>query len=622
MSTQIAVRGHTTVILLLNMRRFVPPEYRRAFESLRGSKALFNTLVTQWPERIQEHPYFQPLDSSSDGEMSVEEIGFATGVFRMRMLEEYSTPAYALDKSRIEFSQPLRSNLQFKRLFQPVWEKWDIQIRPTMTGFFVLTLRRSYHSEPRPLLLLAKDVLRLQAPFDVPSAIRWLAHIREKYKDNPDALHEKEASILYLLKWLDVDLDDDANQRMLYYPVQWKLAMEAVNWFLSKTELVIHDPAQSKSTVIPLRPGQTGRTLPLHDSYIVYHFDEILAPPSVMGKKERATGRIVIGPREIRESRMIRNALASLIEGTVLHMAKEDSRDIARAQHGEEHLESFPTPRWTLADALIQDPARNLGTWSDEVCIMGARTALIIPSRRWREYSLSVSTMPGSIRNIPYLRYWESIERMIAFVLEITVLGRLVESESYKLLTEIANTIETIRGRMFRGNIDIDVTLQDQMIQAAHLRRVASLVQNLSHVSLWSRAEYAMIKAERLLQILDLPQILEHITRNIESINAVADHVDELYLADLSERGNEKATILSIAIAALSLILTWIALPSFWSDWWSVAGNYHVPALIFWGILAVGTFLSLIVIGLSVGFLSLMARNWRNVWQILNRFLR
>lgn len=619
MTTQIAVRGHTTVILLLNMRRFVPPEYRRAFESLRGSKALFNTLVTQWPERIQEHPYFQPLDNSSDGEMSVEEIGFATGIFRMRMLEEYATPAYALDKSCIEFPQPLRSNLQFKNLFQPVWEKWEVQIRPTMTGFFVLTLRRSYHREPRSLLLLAKDVLRLQAPFDVPSAIRWLRHIREKYKDNPDALREKEASILYLLEWLDVDLDDDANQRMLYYPVQWKLAMEVVNWFLEAMELVIHHPAWP--TAIPLRPAKTGRTLPLHDSYIIYNFDEIIAPSSVMGKEKRGSGRITIGPREIRESKMVRNALTSLIEGTVLYMAQKNG-EINHSDHGEEQRESFPTPRWSLADALVKDPARNLGTWSDEVCIMGARTTLIIPSRRWRKHSLSVSTMPGSIRNVPYLRYWESIERMIAFVLEITVLGRLVESESYKLLTEIANTIERIRGGMFSGNIDIDTALQGQMIQAAHLRRVASFVQNLSHVSLWSRAEYAMIKAEHLLQVLDLPQILEHITRNIESINAIADHVDELYLADLSEKSNEKATILSIAIAALSFILTLIALPSFWSDWWSVAGNYDVTAPIFWGVLAIGTFLSLMVIGFSVSFLLLMARNWRSVWQILNRFLR
>ena len=620
MSTQIAVRGHTTVILLLNMRRFVPTKYRRAFETLRGSKVLFDTLTTQWPERVRKHPYFRTLDNSNDSEMSVEEVGFATGVFRMRMLEEYATPAYILDKSRIEFPQPLRSNLQFKSLFEPVWGKWDVQIRPTMTGFFVVTLKRSYHREPRPLLLLAKDVLRLQAPFDVPSATRWLKHIREKHKDDPDVLREKEASILYLLEWLDVDLNDDANQRMLYYPVQWKLAMEAVNWFLGSTKLVIRHPSQS--TIIPLQPAQTGRSLPLHDSYIVYHFDEILAPPSAIGKKYRGTGRIVIGPREIRESRMIRNALTSLIEGTVLHMAKEDGGGINRSQHAEEYLESFPTPRWSLADALMQDPERNLGTWSDEVCIVGARTTLIIPSRRWREHTLSVSTMPGSIRNVPYLRYWESIERMISFVLEIVVLGRLVESESYRLLTEIANTIEKIRGGMFSGNIEIDAALQDQMIRAAHLRRVASFVQNLSHVSVWSRAEYAMAKAERLLQTLDLPQILEHITRNIESINAVADHVDELYLADLSEKGNEKATILSIAIAALSFILTWIALPSFWADWWSVAGNYHVPAAIFWGILAVGTFLSLIVIGSSVGFLWLTARNWRSIREILHRFLR
>ncbi len=39
-SYPIEASGHTSVILLLNMRRFVPEEARGAFESLRGTDML------------------------------------------------------------------------------------------------------------------------------------------------------------------------------------------------------------------------------------------------------------------------------------------------------------------------------------------------------------------------------------------------------------------------------------------------------------------------------------------------------------------------------------------------------------------------------------------------------
>src|SRR5690606_28805298 len=116
-----------------------------------------------------------------------------------------------------------------------------------------------------------------------------------------------------------------------------------------------------------------------------------------------------------------------------------------------------------------------------------------------------------------------------------------------------------------------------------HLRRMAALAQSISHPPFWSRAEYAVHKAERLFSLLDVPRILEHVERNIESINSVADHVDELYIADLSEKSNDKATVLSLGLAAVSFIVTLLALPSFWfdlaelnRDWWKHDVLYNV----------------------------------------------
>jgi hypothetical protein len=75
-----------------------------------------------------------------------------------------------------------------------------------------------------------------------------------------------------------------------------------------------------------------------------------------------------------------------------------------------------------------------------------------------------------------------------------------------------------------------------------------------------------MTKADYLLKQLGVPTILEHVERNIDSIVEFVNHIDELYLADLSEKSNENDARLSTIIAAVSLTLTILILPSFWAD--------------------------------------------------------
>jgi hypothetical protein len=597
------------------MRHFVPQEYSSEFESLRGTETLRRIIMEEWTEKLEKHPKFRRSEKVEERYMSIEEEGLATGVFRMPMLERYSFPAYFLDKTLVTFPEPLESNLQFRKLFLPVWRKWNVQIRPTASGFFVFQLKRRYEGGARSLLDLSRDVLRLQAPFDVPSAIRWRKKVFDEHPNEPEILAKTERSICSLLNWLGVgdSCEADAEPRILYYPVQWKLAIEAANLLVDDVNLELK--TSFDSTIVLRKAGHNISFAP-YDSYIIHYFDEMVALPSRARKKP-----LLVGPREIRESKRIRNALTSLLEGTVLYRTEQEGADPAGGVEKNTYWE-FPTPRWSRSDSLFMEPSRNLGTWSDEICIIGPRTALIIPSKRWREHSLSVSTMPGSIKEVTYLRYWESIERMIEFVVEISVLARLIEGESYKLLSEMADTVEKIRGGMFRGNIEIDNRLQEQVIRAAHLRRIASLVQNLSHAAAWSRAEYAVEKARHLFEELDVPNILEHVQRNIDSINAVADHIDELYFTDLSEKNNENTTLLSVALAALSFVLTLIALPSFGADWWTVAeDDLKLPHSVLWSGLIVGVILSFLVVAASLLFLAKVRRNWRTIWQILNRFL-
>ncbi|WP_420642501.1 hypothetical protein [Candidatus Leptofilum sp.] len=587
MPHRIAAKGYTSVVLVLNMKRFVDGEIaQKRFETVRGSLDFTEALQHHWPDSLPHPARFTP---ANDTDMTVEDVGFATGVFRSLFLDRHTSPTYLLDKEKVAFSPGLESNFQFKTLFKRAWDRWQISIRPTMTGFFIIRLVYRYQQSPRSVIDLAKDAIKLQEPLDVPSAVRWLRYNRERYENQPDKLAEKERSVKELLAWLGADVDSPQDSETLYYPVQWKLAVEAINFFVEDGRFTI----PHKDGDIELRPYPPHHSLPLHDSYIIYHFDELLAEPGVIDRAKQGTAKagvkVPVSLNKIRQSNKLRNAIVSLMEGTVL-------RDPDKP---DEELDSngyFPSLRWNLADAMFNDKDENLASWSDELCLFNGRTALIIPSKKWRNYEMAVSTVPSATLKVQYVRYWEAIERMVEFVLEVRVLVQLIESDSYRLLAQIANTIEEMRADMFDGDIVIEGELKEQMARAAHLRRMAALAQSVSHPPFWGRAEYAVHKAERLFGLLDVPRILKHVNRNIESINSVADHVDELYIADLSEKSNDKATVLSLGLAAVSFIVTLLALPSFWYDlaglndeWWQQETLYNI-------VFFTGTFLGISVV--------------------------
>jgi hypothetical protein len=88
----------------------------------------------------------------------------------------------------------------------------------------------------------------------------------------------------------------------------------------------------------------------------------------------------------------------------------------------------------------------------------------------------------------------------------------------------------------------------------------------LSTPSIWSRAEFAVEKAERMLQEHDIPLLFELAERNVSSVNELLTRLDELYIADLSEKRNDLTSRTSSVLVALSLLITVYAIPSFWSD--------------------------------------------------------
>jgi hypothetical protein len=563
MKTNVSARGFTNVVLVLNMKRFVRETDQARFERIRGRGGFAQTLRELWPHKLAAQDKFITLEEDKrrfgrPDNMSTEQVGFAIGVFRSLMLEKYTFPAYALDKEKIIFSDELMTNFQFKNLFWKQWSKWNIYVRPTNTGFFVIRLTNRYPNEARSFTKLAHDIIRLQESLDVHSAQNWLHDAREKYKSDPVMLAEKEGSVQAFLKWLGVD--ENYRGDVFYYPVQWRIAMEVCSRFVEAIGSLINVDGEEP---IHLEVPKPSISIPLHDSYVVHHFIDLLASENCVKrarpKQANQNSQIAIELNDVRESPRIRQALVNLCEGAILktELIADPFETV------DEETSSFPKHSWGIVDEILKG---NQATWIDELCLMNSKTAIIWPSKKWHEHELLVSSVPGSTLQVIYRRYWDAIERMIEFVVEIRVMSQLIESASYDILVDIAERIYQTQSKLFGGDIIMDEHLPELVARAASLRHQAALCQSLSHPQLWIRTDFAMTKADYLLRQLGVPTILEHVERNIDSIVDFVNHIDELYLADLSEKSNENDARLSTILAAVSLTLTILILPSFWAD--------------------------------------------------------
>lgn len=563
MGARVSARGYTNVLLVLNMKRFVQEQDQARFEKIRGKEEFAKTLREIWPQKLVDQDKFITIEEDKrrrgrPASMSAEQVGFATGVFRTLMLERFTFPAYALDKEKVSFEDELVNNFQFKTLFLRSWDKWSIYIRPTFTGFFVIRLTNRHREHPVSFLRLSQDVLRLQESLDVQSALNWLAKAREEHANDPETLAIKERSVKAFLAWLGVDETYAGN--VLYYPLKWRLAMEVCSLFVQAIGSEIS--VRGEANPIKLEVPQPSLSIPLHESYVAHHFTELLADNSIVKRSkpdnDNKNCQISVTVNDIRESPQIRQALVSLMEGSILKPYQEDNPfDTSQSDH------LFPMHRWSIVDRLLE---QNQASWNDELCLLGSRAAIIMLSQKWRDYEMSVSSVPSSTLRVQYFRYWGAIERMIEFLIEIRVMALFLEGASYDLLRDLAEKIHQTRSELFSGDIKIDADLPNLVASAASLRHQAALCQSLSHPLLWSRGEFVIEKANYLLNQLAVPQILEHIERNINSTAEFVNHIDELYLADLSEKSNESANWLSMILAAASLTLTILILPSFWAD--------------------------------------------------------
>ncbi|MBC7871476.1 MAG: hypothetical protein H7Y09_11610 [Chitinophagaceae bacterium] len=567
----VTALGYTSVILVINMRQFIAPESQGLFDSVRGSEVFSRVLREDWPQRLRNSKLFIPsspeLTISGDDVMSVDETGFMTGIFRQNILNYYSAPDYRLNKAAFDFPAPLMENLQFSNVYEPIWDSWEIYLRPTMTGMFMLRVVRPY-TKAVPLRNIAQDVIKLQMSFDIHSALDELRRLDENFSTNPREFGKKRASVQALFDWMRIDPQHPPTLR--YTPVQWQLAMDVGRNFVREIGEMI-DLKHKNTKPIQLREPEKG-SQPIFDSYMIYHLDKLLTVlPKLAtepGSKDTPltnTSRDVT-PKDLEYYDEIRQNLVNLLEGAMLRKITPPQRN-GKNSKTDKSRRYFPTHTKDFIDDIF---ASDMSTWQDELCVMQSRSALIVPARRSMNAELFISNLPTKTdTNVTYAAYWQALERMIEFVVEIRVLAQLLEHDSTDLLQKFVTTLRLMREDMLNDQVHIDRhrgELTDLVNASANLSRLVSVAQSMSNPQVWSRAEYGADKAEYLVQAMKIDVVLGHTERNVGSLTSLVNHVDELYLAGLSEDNNRETFWMSLALAALSFSIILFSLPSFWAD--------------------------------------------------------
>ncbi|RMD59108.1 hypothetical protein D6833_11980 [Candidatus Parcubacteria bacterium] len=612
MNAVVSAKGYTSVIMVMNLNRFVLPADRDVFQALRGTDEFRQTIWKQWNVALAASPWFQPVTGCVDGDegdtLTPEQIGFATGVFRQYLLETALSPAYRFNKVAYEneISAALRENYQFRHIFLPVWKQWDILVRPSVFGMLVFKLIRKY-DRSTPLEQIASDVARMQSPFDISSALHWLKELEEQLGDDSLALDEKRESVQRLLSWLSGD-EKGGDTPLTYSPAQWQLAME-VSRALVKT---VGFSIQIGNYKVRLFQPPPDLSHPLHDSYVIHRLDEIFASPYVLpsyredadhetleGWRQTPRFTVPVSIDDLFDSITVRLRLVNLLEGSLLRDTEGTASDSAGGRS-----RFFPHIR---ADMLGTLKEQNLATWHDELCVMNSRVALLVPSAEARNCDLFISTLPAETSKVKYSQYWQAIERMIELVAEIRVLGQLIQHSSTRLLQYSVEVLQRQRQGIFLKSSPALLREFDQVVtKTANLSRLLAIARTLNNPSTWIRTEYAFSKAEYLLQQCRVPECLQHAADNVANLNALVEHLDELFLADSSLQRERVNFIYSAAITALSLVLTVLVLPSFWADLHSLDDSLRPGAGLF-GYLSqinqLGSWLAIILVAVSLPML-------------------
>lgn len=247
MNPKMLIKGHTDVLLVTNMKRYIAPEDQSFFEGLRCTEEFAKVLKTTWPEAATKNNAFSLVEQTilyqADGTDNIyKEVPADLLELSSGFLEDISTPRYSLCKSNLDFS--FDANKRDKLLLDRIFRHWSIYIRPTLAGFFIFQFTRTYHQKNCSVVELSHDISNLQSSLEI----------------NQSHFYNEAEGI------------KGGDGRILSLPIQSVIMAMVATRFIQE----IGCKFISDSRSIRLNQPKLELFPSVQRPYIIYHFDELL----------------------------------------------------------------------------------------------------------------------------------------------------------------------------------------------------------------------------------------------------------------------------------------------------------------------------------------------------------
>jgi hypothetical protein len=553
------------------------------FQRLRGTPA-FTQAVRDLSTTVGTSDIFE-LDTEAE---RLQKIGYEMGVLSQYLLEYELMPIYQM-KQGVKLATEIRFHPKAEKIIkdlgdlgdmvrgklnmalQKEWNKWDRRkIMLSRYGMYQITLEKDFTDETLPEVL--EHVLGLEQELDLSSELEdTLKEIQQ------DAARGQLSSIRRRADLAErIEEARSILRNSLDYSVQWEAVRELITHFVKTFEgklLVDKHELQFSENLRKAITTDTGTSYNLRFRYVVFEVHSV-----------KSGGKSL--PANEETQRKLDEELACLLEGVLLTDRESSTAGPA------------PIRPQKIKDALSD----NVSTWTNEYCMFSSDNAVIRQhpqdsSKGDDEIFIKVSH-PGTVK---YNDYWASIMRGVAYLSELRVVAKLLESDTSDNLEEItsymphisAGPLETIEGvRRIIAQIATKVSSSSRLV--ARLR-------NASMPTTMGIADYAVTKYRCLSRVLEMEKIIEHAHSNISLINSALDHYDDVLLQSNSmnlqrdtvqlqkstvklqkdtvqlekdtvhlqldvKRDNKITIALTIMLTAITVVLAWLALPVFLNE--------------------------------------------------------
>jgi len=491
-SGRLVGTGEVSNIMAINLGRFMAEKddaSRNLFRDIRGSEMFCEFIRELRPARIFARMKKQVIGADP----WIEAQGYETGVFQRHLLEKWFFPTFQVDKTAA--LNEIEPGLSEAPQFQKEWNRWDqYKVRLTRNGFIMVIFSRQFTDEN--LYDLSVELLE-------PERDEFRLKLRETSKNLAEAQRRQISHIIHA-------------------PLQWQLAYQVIKLFIQQLGNIRLDAKK----VIHLKMPEEEKKVPIRDQYCVTYLHKLY--DGTNGNNEKLSGSEILAKREYGSE------ILALWDGTLV--GDRDKNVIKFPDFSDKEIKK-------LAD-------NNVSTWYDEICLIGYERAVIYCPLVDQAIYLPFKG-ENAKEGIQYHDHWKCILRGIEHVIALQAELQMVEAYTNDEMNQVATFTQqlTTRGISRKEKKEIERLAR----RVANLSNILNLIQEVLVAPSAYRANNAIKKFKKFVDILALDQVEQHVTKNIEKLNTFLSHYNSMVIQQNSDRLQQLALIFGAGIGFLGL---------------------------------------------------------------------